>query len=211
MADKYDDLLAIRNQSAQQAALRQIANQAQAEVADYHRYIAEGDTDKAAWAQRGYQALAMEYNTMLANMTAAQQQQAPQQQAVPQQPHQTQQASQPPQYTEAEQSLMRDYPDEIRRNWNTAQVAANNLIMSKAKADPEADLWAYRNTPEYVAGIAHACGILDGSGAESIEVRSPNEALQACQSKYGKATADEYNSGVQKLVEMKKLGYYRPE
>src|SRR5262249_2919518 len=134
-------------------------------------------------------------------MGAAQQQQAPQQQPAQQQA----------QYTEAEQSLMRDYPDEIRRNWNTAQVAANNLIMSKAKADPEADLWAYRNSREYIAGIAHACNITDASGEESIEIASPNEALQACQRKYGKVTADEYNSGVPRLKEMKSLGYYRPE
>jgi hypothetical protein len=201
MADKYDDLLAIRDKSAQEAALRQIYNQAQAERADYDRYLQEGDTEKAAWAHRGYQALATEYNTRLAAMGAAQQQAQPQQ--APPQPQQ--------QYTEAEQSLMRDYPDQIRKNWNTAQVAANNLIMSKAKADPEADLLAYRNSAEYINGIAHACGITDASGAESIEVQSPNEALAACQSKYGKIDAETYNQGVQKLIEMKKLGYYRPE
>jgi len=96
MADKYDDLLAIRNQSAQQAALRQIQNQAQSEVEDYQRYLAEGDTEKAAWAARGHQALVLEYNTMLANMRAARQQQ----QAQPQQDQQ--------QYTPAEMDLMRE-------------------------------------------------------------------------------------------------------
>jgi hypothetical protein len=44
-----------------------------------------------------------------------------------------------------------------------------------------------------------------------MEVASPNEAVRACQSKYGEVTADDYNRGVQRLIEMKKLGYYRPE
>ena len=192
MADKYDDLLAIRNQSAQQAALRQIQNQAQSEVEDYQRYLAEGDTEKAAWAARGHQALVLEYNTMLANMRAARQQQ----QAQPQQDQQ--------QYTPAEMDLMREYPEEIRRNWNTAQAAANNLILSKQKADPEADLWAYRNSREYIQGIAHACGVLNSDGTESNEgPLSPNMVCEIC-----KIDADTYNRGAQRLIEDKRAGKY---
>ena len=106
---------------------------------------------------------------------------------------------------------MRHYPDQVRKNWNVAQIAANNLLASKRQSDPEIDLWAYRNSAEYISGIAHACGITDASGAESIEIASPNEALAACKSKYGNVSESEYNFGVQKLIEMKKLGYYRPE
>ena len=193
--DRYDQLLQIRQHAAHQRLVQGLESQRQANWQDYCQALTENNVDQAAFAESEY----LRHTRELAEMTGQQQQL----QASQQQPQQ--------QYTQAEQDLMRDYPDEIRRNWNTALTAANNLVASKRQADPEADLWAYRNSAEYVAGIAHACGILDGSGAESIEVRSPNEALQACQSKYGKVTADEYNSGVQKLVEMKKLGYYRPE
>jgi hypothetical protein len=192
----HDELLQMRqaaNQKMTEAAVQQITNEYQSNVQLAYESAAAGKYDDAGYHLREAKRLEAEAAPYVA---AA---------------HQAQQAQQQQQYTEAEQDLMRHYPDEIRRNWNTALTAANNLVASKRQADPEADLWAYRNSAEYVAGIAHACGILDGSGAESIEVRSPNEALQACQSKYGKVTADEYNSGVQKLVEMKKLGYYRPE
>src|SRR6516162_2449854 len=177
MGDKYDDLLAIRNQSAQEAALRQIYNQAQAERADYDRYIQEGDVDKAAWAQRGYQALAMEYNAMLAGM--AQQQQ---------------------QYTDAERDLLRDYPqianDPVK--WRTALAAANNLILRGYD----------RNSGEYVAAIAHACDVLNSDGTESLEVASPDEALRACQSKYGAVSVETYNEGVKRLIQEKRAGKY---
>ena len=194
MADKYDDLLAIRNKSAQEAALRQIYNQAQAERADYDRYIQEGDTDKAAWAQRGYQALAMEYNTMLANMGAAQQQ------AQPQQPAQAQQQQPQQQYTDAERDLLRDYPQIANdpAKWRTALAAANNLILRGYD----------RNSGEYVAAIAHACDVLNSDGTESLEVASPDEALRACRSKYGAVTVEEYNRGVERLAQEKRAGKY---
>jgi hypothetical protein len=202
MADRYDELYAATVANAQKQALAEIANEAQSVLKTADEQFKRGDSAGGAWTLRSYAALKNEYDVI----AGGQQQQAPQQQYAPQQ-----QAQPPPQYTQAEMDLMQHYPDQVRRNWNTAQVAANNLLASKAKADPEADLWAYRNSAEYINGIAHACGITDASGAESIEVQSPNEALAACQSKYGKVDAETYNAGVQKLIEMKKLGYYRPE
>ena len=199
MADRYDELVEIRNQSAQQAALRQIANQVAAEVTDYHRYIAEGDTEKAAWAQRGYQALAMEYNTMLANMggAAQPQQQASQQQSQPQQPQQQQQQSQ---FTAAEQDLLKSYPQIASdpKKWNTALAASQNL--QRMGHD--------RNSEAYIQAIAHACGVLNADLTESNEVASPDEALRACQSKYGAVTAEQYNEGVKILAERKRAGLY---
>jgi hypothetical protein len=191
MADKYDDLLAIRNQSAQQAALRQIANQAQAEVADYHRYIAEGDTEKAAWAQRGYQALAMEYNAMLAGM-------AQQQQPAQQQPQQ-QQAQ--PQFSEAEREWINRNANVVRdpKKWNECLAAANSLVMRGYD----------RNSPEYINAIELAIGLTGPDGRDGPEIASPDVALEAVNNsqiarKFGPVTPDDYRQGMARLVENKK-------
>jgi hypothetical protein len=198
MADKYDDLLAIRNQSAQQAALRQIASQAQAEVDDYHRYIAEGDTEKAAWAQRGYQALAMEFNAMLAGM--AQQQQAPQQQ--PQQPQQPQTQQQ---FTQAEQEWINRNANVVRdpKKWAECVAAANSLIMRGYD----------RNSSEYLNAIELAIGLTGADGKEGFEMSTPETALEAVNNsqiarKFGPVTPDDYRQGMARLVENKKLGLY---
>ena len=195
MGDKYDDLLAIRNQSAQQAALRQIYNQAQAERADYDRYIQEGDVDKAAWAQRGYQALAMEYNAMLAGM-------APQQQAQPQQ-QQPQPAQQ--QFTASEMEWIRRNENVVRdpRKWAECVAAANSLIARGYN----------RDSPEYLNGIEVAIGLRAADGGEGVEIASPDTALEAVNNsqiarKFGPVTPDDYRAGMARLVENKKLGLY---
>jgi hypothetical protein len=185
-----EELLQIANQKASEAAIQQISNDYKANTELYYEAAATGKYEDAAYYLREARRLESEA--------------APYVQAA--QRHQQQS-----QYTEAEQSLMRDYPDAIRKNWNTALAASNNLVMSKQKADPETDLWAYRNSPEYIAGVCHAVGITNSDGTESLEVASPDEALKASQSKYGKVSTDEYNQGVQRLIEMKKLGYYKPE
>jgi hypothetical protein len=196
MPDRNDDLLAIRNQSAQQAALRQIANQAQCEADEYHRYIKEGDTEKAAWAQRTYSALALEYNTLLANMAGQQQQAQPQ----AQQPQQQSQEAQPPQFTAVEQELLKSYPQIASdpQKWHTALAASRNLQLRGYS----------RDSTEYIQAIAHACGVLNADMTESNEVASPDEALRACQSKYGAVTVEEYNRGVERLEQEKLAGKY---
>jgi hypothetical protein len=195
MADKYDDLLAIRNKSAQEAALRQIYSQAQAERADYDRYIQEGDVDKAAWAQRGYQALAMEYNAMLAGM-------APQQQAQPQQ-QQPQPAQQ--QFTASEMEWIRRNENVVRdpRKWAECVAAANSLIARGYN----------RDSPEYLNGIEVAIGLRAADGGEGVEIASPDTALEAVNNsqiarKFGPVTPDDYRAGMARLVENKKLGLY---
>jgi hypothetical protein len=201
--DKYDSLLAIRNQSAQQAALRQIANQAQAEVDDYHRYIAEGDTDKAAWAQRGYAALAQEYNAMLAAMGAAQQQAQPQQQAPQAQPQQQQQP-QRPQLTPTQQQILERYPG-IRndaRKWQEAQYWDASLRMQGY--DP--------NSERYAQAMLVGLGVLDANGQqESNEIASPDTMVEAVRnSKYAKDfTREQYDQLANYRDELKKAGFLR--
>ena len=63
-----------------------------------------------------------------------------------------------------------------------------------------------RNSPEYAQTIAHACDVLNADFSESLEVASPDEALRISQSKYGPTTVEEYNQGVQRLAEERKLG-----
>jgi hypothetical protein len=185
MVDKYDDLLAIRNQSAQQAALRQIANQAQSEVEDYHRYIVEGDTEKAAWAQRGYQALAMEYNTLVAGMA---QQQQPAQQAQPAQQ----------QFTQAEQEWISRNANVVRdpKKWAECVTAANSLAMRGYD----------RNSPEYINAIELAIGLTGPDGKEGNEIISPNQVVEIC-----KITPEQYEQGAARLAEMKRQGFYKVE
>lgn len=180
----HDELIALANQKMTEAAVKQIA-------ADYqsNSQLAYESAAAGKWEDAGYHAREMRrLEAEALPYVQAAQQQSP--------------------YTQAEQDLMKNYPDEIRKNWSVAQIAANNLIMSKRKADPEADLWAYRNSGEYIAGICHACGITNSDGTESNEVHSANEALRACQSKYGSVSADEYNENVKRLAELKKYGLY---
>jgi hypothetical protein len=190
--DRYDQLLQIRQHAAHQRLVQGLESQRQANWQDYCQALTENNVDQAAFAESEY----LRHTRELAEMTGQQQQL----QASQQQPQQ--------QYTQAEQDLMRDYPDEIRRNWNTALAASRNLVASKLQADPEADQWAYRNSAEYIRGIALACGVLNSDGTESLEVKTPNEALRICQSKYGPTTVEEYNSGVARLIEDKRAGKY---
>ena len=185
----HDELVALRqiaNQRASEQAIQQIANEYKANTELYWEAAAAGKYDDAASYAR--EARRLESEALPFVQAAQQQQQSP--------------------YTQAEQQLMNDYPDQIRKNWGVALAASNNLIASKQKADPEADLLAYRNSAEYISGIAHACGITNSDGTESHDMHSANEALRACQSKYGNVSADEYNQNVQRLAELKKYGLY---
>jgi hypothetical protein len=182
-----EELLQIANQKAAEAAINKIAREAQANAENYYELAATGRYDDAADHLRE----AWRLDDEARKIAAAVQSQQPQQQ-----------------YTQAEQDLMNHYPEQVRRNWNTAVAAHNNLIASKRKADPEADLWAYRNSAEYIGTIAHACGILDANFAESNETTSPDTALAACQSKYGPVTVEEYNQGVRVLAARKARGDY---
>jgi hypothetical protein len=190
MADRYDELHRLREQANAKTAeqvVQQIGCEYQAASELAWEAAAKADWQTAAYHARECKKLEQE----AAPYVQAAQQQQPQSQ-----------------YSRAELDLMQHYPDQVRKNWNTAKTAANNLIASKMKADPEADLWAYRNSPEYIGTIAHACGILDANFAESNETTSANEALRACQSKYGEVSASEYNENVKRLAELKKYGLY---
>jgi hypothetical protein len=184
----HDELIALANQKMTEQAVKQIATEYQSNSQLAYESAAAGK-----WEDAGYHAR---------EMRRLEAEAAPYVQAA------QQQQQQQSQYTQAEQDLMRDYPDVIRKNWNTALAASNNLVMSKQKTDPEANLWIYRNSAEYIAGICHAVGIANSDGTESNEMHSPNEALRACQSKYGSVSLDEYNENVKRLAELKKYGLY---
>jgi hypothetical protein len=172
-----EELLQIANQKAAEAAVQQIARDYQANTELYYESAAAGKFDVAADHLRECRRLESE---ALPYVQAAQQQQ------------------QQSQFTAAEQGLLRDYPQIASdpAKWNVALAASRNL-----------QLRGYdRNSAEYISAIAHACDVLNSDLTESNEVASPNEALRACQSKYGPVTVEEYNSGVQRLAEEKKLG-----
>jgi len=192
MGDRYDELYQIRQQAAHQRYLQGLQNQAQANLHDYQQAIAENDMNAAAWAESEYYRHARE----LAEMTgaqAAQQQQPAAQQAQPQQQPQSQ-------FSAMEQEVLRNYPQIVNdpQKWQTALAASRNL-----------QLRGYdRNSPEYAQAILHACDVLNADFTESSEVASPDEALRACQSKYGPTTVEEYNEGVKVLAARKRAGMY---
>jgi hypothetical protein len=190
MSDRDNELIAAAAQHAQRQALEIARDEYDNVVKTLNGQLAKGDSTGAAWTMHTLADVVSRANLIAG--TAGQQQQAqPQQQ--PQQ-----------QYTQAEQDLMREYPDEIRRNWNTALAASRNLVTSKLRADPEADPWAYRNSAEYIRAVAHACGVLNSDGTESNEgPLSPNMVCEIC-----KIDTDTYNRGVQRLIEDKRAGKY---
>jgi hypothetical protein len=175
------------NQKIAEQAIQQISNEYQSNVQLAYEAAAAQKWDDAALYAREAKRLEDEARPYVA---AAQQQQ-------PQQPQQQQPQQQ---YTDAERDLLRDYPQIANDpgKWRTALAAANNLIMRGYD----------RNSGEYVAAIAHACGVLNSDLTESNEVASPNEALRASQSKYGEVTASEYNENARRLAELKKYGFY---
>jgi hypothetical protein len=187
-SDRDQELMRASAQHAQRQALQHISDEAQNVANTYAQQIARGDSDGAAWTLRQYASLAAE-----AQVIAGQQQQQAQ-------PQQRQQQQPQPQYTQAEQDLMQHYPQIVNdpKKWATAQAAANNLISRGYD----------RNSGEYISAIAHACDVLNSDLTESNEVASPNEALRACQSKYGSVSADEYNENAKRLAELKKYGLY---
>jgi hypothetical protein len=195
MPDRNDELLQIRNQSAQQAALRQIANQAQSEVDDYHRYIAEGDVDKAAWAQRGYQALAMEYNTLLASMGAARPQQPPQQQQQPGGPQ-----------------LLPEDEEWIRNNqavWNDPEKRAEIIKAANSLTVMHGLTGRYpRGSPQFYEAIEHWCGLKDASGGDALPIINDAEVARISKSKYGDVSADEIRQGKERVALLKQYGLY---
>ena len=173
-----DELLQIANQKASEQAIQQIANDYKANTELYYESLAKGKLDDAGYHLR--EARRLESEALPYVQAAQQQQQSP--------------------YTQAEQELLRDYPQIARdpQKWQTALAAANNLIRRGYD----------RNSAEYVQAIAHACDVLNADLTESNEVASPDEALRACQSKYGAVTVDEYNENVKVLAARKRAGLY---
>lgn len=172
-----EELMQIVNQKIAEQTVAQISNEYQSNVQNAYEMAAAGRWDDAAYHAREARRLESE---ALPYVQAAQR-------AQPQS-----------QYTEMEQELLRDYPQIARdpKKWQTALVAANNLIMRGYD----------RNSPEYAQTIAHACGVLNADFSESNETNTPDTALAACQSKYGPVTVEEYNRGVERLILEKRAG-----
>jgi hypothetical protein len=187
--DRYTEILQWRQEAAHKRLLQGLENQRQANLADYQQAIAEGDTNNAAFAESEYLRHTRELNELTGGQAAQQQQQQAPQQAQPQS-----------QFTAMEQELLRDYPQIAAdpRKWAVALAASRNLQLTGHD----------RNSVEYAQALLHACDITDATGAESLEVNSPDTALAACQSKYGPVTVEEYNQGVQRLIQEKRTGKY---
>jgi hypothetical protein len=182
MADRNDELIAIRNhinQKSAEAAIQQIAREAEANASNYYELAAAGRFDDAA----GHLREAWRLDEEARKIAAAAQSQQPQSQ-----------------YSQAEMDLLRDYPQIANdpKKWAVALAAANNLIMRGSD----------RNSGAYISAIAHACDVLNSDLTESNGVASPNEALRASQSKYGSVSADEYNENAKRLAELKRYGLY---
>jgi len=122
-----EELLEIANAKATEAAIKGIAADYQANTTLYYEAAAAGKYDDAAYHLREVRRLEAEAAPYV---QAAQQQQQSQSQ-----------------YTQAEQDLLRDYPQIASdpKKWNTALAAANNLILRGYD----------RNSAEYIQAIAH--------------------------------------------------------
>jgi hypothetical protein len=192
--DRYDQLLQIQ-QNRQYAAHRRLVqgleNQRQANWQDYCQAISENNMDGAAFAESEY----LRHTRELAEMTGGQAAQP--QQAQPQQAQQ--------QFTQAEQEWISRNENVVRdpKKWAECLAAANSLIARGYD----------RNSPEYINAIELAIGLTGADGNEGFETVSPETALEAVNNsqiarKYGPVTADDWNRGVQRLIENKKLGLY---
>jgi hypothetical protein len=185
MAD-YEQLVQIRQQAAHQRMLEGLANQARANLADYQSAIAEGDTDKAAWMEAEY----LKNTRELAEMTG-----------------QAQQQRQQDQLTDVERGLLREFPGIASdpKKWNEALAADYSLRMRGY----------HPNSAEYDNAMRTALGLAGPDGRDGAEIASPDTALEAVNNsqiarRYGPVSGDEYNMGVAKLIENKKLGLYEP-
>jgi hypothetical protein len=196
MADSDRDAELIRAHAAhaQRQALQHIASEAENVRQTYAQQIARGDSDGAAWTLRQFASLAPEANVIAG--TPAQQQQA--------QPAQQQQG----QFTPAEMEWIRRNENVVRdpKKWNECLAAANSLVARGYD----------RNSPEYINAIELAIGLTGADGKEGFEMSSPDLALEVTNNsqiarKFGPVTADDYNRGVQRLIENKKLGLYEPQ
>ena len=186
MADNYYDQLA---QSASVRMLQQIRTQAECEAGDYARYLSEGNADMAAYAQREYNKLAAEYNSLLG---AAQQQAA--------QPQQ--------QFTEVEKQILREFPGIASdpKKFAEAIGASRNLQMRGYS----------RDSAEYDNAMRLAVGLVGTDGRDGVEVASPQTALAATNNsriaqRYGGVDWDTYERGYQWLQQNKRTGLYEPK
>jgi len=191
MADSDRDAELIRAHAAhaQRQALQHIASEAENVRQTYAQQIARGDSDGAAWTLRQFASLAPEANVIA---------------GTPAQPAQQQQG----QFTPAEMEWIRRNENVVRdpKKWNECLAAANSLVARGYD----------RNSPEYINAIELAIGLTGADGKEGFEMSSPDLALEVTNNsqiarKFGPVTADDYNRGVQRLIENKKLGLYEPQ
>jgi len=99
------------------------------------------------------------------------------------------------QYTQAEAQWLQRNPSIANDPRKMAEVvgAAQHLMARGYN----------RNSPEYIAALDTVAGNHRHSGDAEL---TPDGVLEICKSKYGAVTPDEYNAGVNRLMQEKRLG-----
>jgi len=187
-ADRYDELLQIRQQAAHQRLVQGLENQRQANLHDYQQALTENDMNAAAFAESEYRRNTRE----LAEITGGQ---------AAQQPQAPQQAQQQSAFTAEELAWIEANP----QVWNDPEKRSEAI-----KAANSLTLRGYRRgSPEYLAAIEHWIGLVDADGKDALPVINDAEVARISKSKYGDVTSDEIQQNKQLLAEYKRLGLYR--
>jgi hypothetical protein len=181
MPDRNDELIAIRNhvnQKAAEAAINQIAKEAEANASN--ELAAAGRFDDAAYHLREAWRLDEEARKIAVGAQQAQQQQSG--------------------LTPGEQAWIEANP----HVWNDTEKrteaikAANSLVLRGYR----------RGSPEYLAAIEHWVGLVDANGQDSLPVINDSEVARISRSKYGETSPEEIALGRQRVAELKRYGFY---
>jgi hypothetical protein len=177
---------------AQQAALSRMRDEYGNIAKTLNEQALRGDSEGASWS---LDAMADVVNR--ANLIAGT---AGQQQAQPPQGQQ--------QFSPAKAEWIRNNQNVVRdpRKWAEC-VGAHNAALARGIVE---------DSPEYFHLIELATGLTGPDGRDGPEIASPETALDAVNNsqiarKFGPVTPDDYNRGVHRLVENKKLGLYEPQ
>src|SRR5262245_14184079 len=172
-----DDLLKIAAAHAATQAISTIRDDVQDAEQSLKQSLETGDTAAAAVEMRRLADLASQAQ-LLSKLTGA--------------PGQQQAQSQ---YTQAEAQWLQRNPGIASDPRKMAEVvgAANALVARGYD----------RNAPEYIAAIDTVAGNHRHSAEAEL---TPDGVIEICKSKYGAVTPDEYNAGVNRLMQEKRLG-----
>jgi len=178
-----DDLMAIAAAHAAQQAITTIRDDYADAEQSLKSSLETGDTAAAAVEMRRLADLQSQAQ-LLSQMTGAGGGQRQQAQS---------------QYTDAELKWLQRNPGIASDPRKMAEVVGGaNALVQMHGNDPN-----YRNSPEYIAAIDTIAGNHRHSADAEL---TPDGVLEICKSKFGAVTPDEYNAGVNRLQQEKRLG-----